>query len=92
LLERRYCRRLANSHRSHHAESTRAVTLRDFSETFAIVIAISAATPWPQSQTRGVANLLLRASLKASELMRPTGEASGPVSGEIVCRLVNDRC
>jgi hypothetical protein len=59
--------------------------------TFAIFIAIAAATPWPRS-CRGVANLSLRASSRFKNLMRPTGEAFEPVSGDFVCRLLKDRC
>jgi hypothetical protein len=56
-------------------------------ETFAILIAIAGATPWPRP-CRSVACLSLHASVKTQQLMRPTGEASGPIRGEFVSRLV----
>ena len=66
--------------------SPRRISAR-MSERVRFVIAIAKATPKAAVSARGVANHLLRASHRFRNLMRPTGEASGPVFGDFVAVL-----
>jgi hypothetical protein len=73
-----------NHTESHCAAFARAGFPRECSNVLRFLIAIATATPKAAALARGVANLSLRASSQFRNLMRPTGEASGPVSGGFV--------
>jgi hypothetical protein len=75
-------------HLSPHTILLRGVDPRRMSarmfERFAIPYRDYNSNPIAAVFARGVASLLLRASTRFKNLMRPTGEASGPVSGDFV--------